>query len=88
MNSLVIDCSTNAVTLEPLSEEEVAQLEADVEDAEERASRGLPLHDAGVTATLNAVLGVWPLADAANAVNLPEQALIDEATAWLVAAGE
>jgi hypothetical protein len=41
-----------------------------------------PLDANGVAATLNAVLGVWSLTDAANAVQLPEQELIDEATAW------
>jgi hypothetical protein len=41
-----------------------------------------PLDPNGVAATLNAVLGVWSLTDAANAVQLPEQELIDEATAW------
>jgi hypothetical protein len=46
-----------------------------------------PLDGHGVSATLNAVLGVWPLADAANAVRLPEQALIDEAMAWAEASG-
>ena len=44
--------------------------------------RPRPLDAAGVAATLNAVLGVWPLSDAANAVRLPEQALVDEANAW------
>lgn len=41
-----------------------------------------PLDPAGVVATLNAVLGVWSLTDAANAVRLPEQSLVDEASAW------
>jgi hypothetical protein len=43
------------------------------------------LDSIGVIATLNAVLGVWPLADAANAVGLTEQDLINEAEAWAVA---
>lgn len=47
----------------------------------------VPLGHAGVAATLNAVLGVWPLADAARAVHLPEQSLIDEANAWAAAGG-
>jgi hypothetical protein len=38
-----------------------------------------------VSATLNAVLGVWPLADAANAVGLTEADLIHEAEAWAAA---
>lgn len=42
----------------------------------------VPLDHAGVMATLNAVLGIWPLKDAANAVNLTEQDLINEAQAW------
>ena len=43
-----------------------------------------PLDRIGVVATLNAVLGVWSLADAANAVGLTEQDLINEAQAWSV----
>jgi hypothetical protein len=39
-----------------------------------------------VVATLNAVLGVWPLADAANAVGLSADDLVAEAEAWAVAA--
>jgi hypothetical protein len=44
-----------------------------------------PLDAVGAIATLNAVLGVWPLTDAANAVGLTEQDLINEAQAWAVA---
>ena len=44
----------------------------------------VPLDAVGVVATLNAVLGVWSLADAANAVGLTEQDLINEAQAWSV----
>jgi len=36
----------------------------------------------GVIATLNAVLGIWTLEDAANAVGLTEQDLVAEAQAW------
>ena len=43
-----------------------------------------PLDSIGVIATLNAVLGVWSLADAANAVGLTQQDLIAEAQAWAV----
>ena len=38
-----------------------------------------------VSATLNAVLGVWPLDDAANAVGLTPADLIAEAEAWAAA---
>lgn len=38
----------------------------------------------GVIATLNAVLGIWTLEDAANAVGLTEQDLVAEAQAWAV----
>lgn len=41
-----------------------------------------PLDAAGVAATLNAVLGVWPLEDAANAVGLTPEDLIAEAEGW------
>ena len=40
-----------------------------------------------VVATLNAVLGVWTLADAANAAGVEPDHLIAEAQAW-AAAGE
>ena len=45
-----------------------------------------PLDRLGVIATLNAVLGVWSLTDAANAVGLSEQDLINEAQAWAIGA--
>jgi hypothetical protein len=56
------------------------------------AERDMPvspaaLSEAGVAATLNAVLGVWPLTDAANAVGLLPEDLVAEAEGWAVAAG-
>lgn len=54
--------------------------------AEERRTFGPPpLEGTALVATLNAVLGVWSLQDAANIAQLPEQALIDEAQAWAAA---
>jgi hypothetical protein len=47
-----------------------------------------PLDTNGVIATLNAVLGLWTLEDAANAVSLTENDLIAEAEAWAVASEE
>ena len=44
-----------------------------------------PLQGAQVLATLNAVLGIWSLQDAANAVGLLPEDLIVEAQAWAVA---
>jgi hypothetical protein len=44
-----------------------------------------PLDAAGVMATLNAVLGIWPVEDAANAVGLTPDDLVAEAEAWAVA---
>jgi hypothetical protein len=40
------------------------------------------LSEIGVAATLNVVLGLWPLQDAANAVGLTPDDLIAEAQAW------
>jgi hypothetical protein len=40
------------------------------------------LDETGALATLLVITGAVTLADAANAVNQPEQALIDEAEAW------
>jgi len=44
-----------------------------------------PLDSAGVIATLNVVLGLWPIEDAANAVGLTPADLVDEAEAWSMA---
>jgi hypothetical protein len=44
-----------------------------------------PLGPNGVFATLNAVLGLWPLQDAANSVGLLPENLIDEAESWAAA---
>ena len=44
-----------------------------------------PLDAAGVMATLNAVLGIWSVEDAANAVGLTPDDLVAEAQAWTVA---
>ena len=40
-----------------------------------------PLNTEGVIATLNAVLGLWSVEDAANAVGLTQEELIAEAQA-------
>jgi len=44
-----------------------------------------PLDAAGVMATLNAVLGLWSVGDAANVVGLTPDDLVAEAEAWSVA---
>lgn len=44
-----------------------------------------PLDPAGVAATLNVVLGLWPIEDAANAVGLMPADLEAEARAWEIA---
>jgi len=44
-----------------------------------------PLDTLGVMATLNAVLGIWSLQDAANAVGLTPDDLVHEAQAWAAA---
>jgi len=54
------------------------------EEIVEEQQNNVSLDVFGVIATLNAVLGVWSLADAANAVGLTEQDLIAEAQAWAV----
>jgi hypothetical protein len=56
------------------------------EEIVEDQSNHVPLDGFGVIATLNAVLGIWTLGDAANAVGLTEQDLIAEAQGWAVAA--
>ena len=42
------------------------------------------LNPVGVIATLNAVLGLWTLSDAANVAGVTETELIHEAQAWSV----
>lgn len=44
-----------------------------------------PLNETGVIATLNAVLGIWTLEDAANVAKVAPEDLIAEAQAWAVA---
>ena len=44
-----------------------------------------PLDPTGVIATLNVVLGLWPIEDAANAVGLTPADLVAEAEAWAAA---
>lgn len=44
-----------------------------------------PLEGIALVATLNAVIGIWSLPDAANIAGLTEQDLINEALAWGVA---
>lgn len=44
------------------------------------------LEGIALVATLNAVLGIWSLPDAANIAGLTEEDLINEALAWGVAA--
>lgn len=46
-----------------------------------------PLEGTALVATLNAVLGIWSLQDAATIAELPEEALVAEAEAWAVAGG-
>ena len=58
-----------------------------VEDYEIPDPPQAPLDPAGVAATLNAVLGLWSVTDAANVVGLSPEDLIAEAEAWAVAQG-
>jgi len=46
-----------------------------------------PLDPVGASATLNVVLGLWTLDDAANAVGLSAEALVHEAQAWALGGG-
>lgn len=45
----------------------------------------ISLNPVGVIATLNAVLGLWSLSDAANVAGVTEAELIHEAQAWAAA---
>ena len=56
-----------------------------VEEVEQAEPTQLPLHPTGVIATLNVVLGLWPIEDAANAIGLTPEHLIAEAEAWAAA---
>lgn len=66
-------------------EQGVIVFERAMTDDEIRQYGPQPLDTNGVIATLNAVLGVWSLQDAANAVGLTPQDLITEAESWAVA---
>lgn len=44
------------------------------------------LDTAGVQATLNVVLGLWPIEDAANTVGLRPEDLVAEAQSWALGA--
>ena len=54
-------------------------------EIEEIADVQVALNTEGVIATLNVVLGLWPIEDAANAVGLMPADLIAEAEAWAAA---
>lgn len=56
--------------------------EGNLIDVSEVESPTLPLEPVGRIATLLAVLEVATVEDAANAVGLPESALVQEALAW------
>jgi hypothetical protein len=45
----------------------------------------MPLEGTPLAATLNAVLGLWTLQQAADIAQLPAEALVAEAEAWAVA---
>jgi hypothetical protein len=51
----------------------------------EVADAQFPLSGTPLVATLNAVLGLWTLQQAANIAQLPPEALVAEAEAWAVA---
>ena len=53
-------------------------------NVEETPNIHTPLNTEGVIATLNAVLGLWTVEDAANAVGLTPADLVAEAQAWSV----
>jgi hypothetical protein len=58
-----------------------------VDEWMEDAPPPAPLDREGVAATLNVVLGIWPIEDAANAVGLTPADLEAEALAWGLAGG-
>jgi hypothetical protein len=51
------------------------------------AAEQLPLDGVPLVATLNAVLGLWTLQQAADIAQLPPEALVKEAEAWAAAGG-
>lgn len=78
----IIDLEIGLVTLE---ENGVIVGQRPINNDEIQQFAQKPLDINGVFATLNAVLGVWSLQDAANAVGLPPEALVTEAESWAVA---
>lgn len=74
-----IDLDAGTITFESRGQEPVTRPLS----LEERARFSPPpLDPIGVMATLNVVLGVWPLEDAANAIGRPPADLAAEAEAW------
>ncbi len=53
-----------------------------IEDIEVPEPPQEPLDQVGVLATLNVVLGLWSVEDAANALGLTPEQLVAEAQAW------
>jgi hypothetical protein len=81
----IIDLDAGTYTLE-VEGQVVESRPLTVEERERYAKP--PLDLAGVAATLNAVLGLWTLTDAANAVGLTPEDLVAEAEAWAMARTE
>lgn len=80
----IVDLDNNTITIE----DHGVVIETRELTLEERRRNGpQPLNSDGVFATLNAVLGLWPLEVAANAVGLTPQDLINEAQGWAAAGG-
>lgn len=80
----IVDLDNNTITIE----DHGVVIETRELTLEERRRNGpQPLNSDGVFATLNAVLGLWPLEVAANAVGLTTQDLINEAQGWAAAGG-
>jgi hypothetical protein len=75
----IIDLDTGLVTVE---EDGVIVGQRPINDEEREQFRQHPLSDLGALATLLAVEQVLSVQDAANAVGLTEQDLVNEALAW------
>jgi hypothetical protein len=83
-NGVCIQADIYDLTARTYTREEmgIVVLTRPMTDAEWLTYGPQPLDETGALATLLVISGAVSLADAANAVNQPEQALIDEAEAW------
>lgn len=82
---LLFDAATGITSERPLTDGELALIEATAAEALTEAQRQRPLDPVGALATLLVVVGALNVVDAANAVQSSPEDLVAEAQAWAIA---